>query len=204
MLLAFSLACTGWFGAGGDTAEPDDTDTAADTAADSGQDTDSGELAEDDARVRALTDLAEGEFPCRTPVLARVTHISDGDTFYAQPDAGGESLKVRLIGIDTPEIAHDADPAECFGEEAMALTSAQLLDRLVWLTFDSECADVYGRSLAYAIRGEGPTGFFNRFLARQGYASALTIEPNDTYADDIEADVAQAKVEGLGMWESCP
>lgn len=201
MLLLLCAACTDWFGAGSDSADEDDSAVDSDTSA--AQD-DSSEAAEDDARVRALTDLPEGDFPCRTPVLARVTHISDGDTFYVQPDGGGQSMKIRLIGVDTPEIAHDPDPAECFGDEATAFTSAQLLDRLAWFTFDSECTDVYDRTLAYAIRGEGATGFFNRFLARQGYASALTIEPNDTYADAIESDVAQAKVEGLGMWESCP
>lgn len=201
MVLLLCAACTDWFGTGSDSADEDDS--AVDSDTNTSQD-DSSEAAEDDARVRALTDLPEGDFPCRTPILARVTHISDGDTFYVQPDGGGQSLKIRLIGVDTPEIAHDPDPAECFGEEATAFTSGQLLDRLAWFTFDSECTDQFDRNLAYAIRGDGATGFFNRFLARQGYASALTIEPNDTYADAIESDVAQAKVEGLGMWESCP
>ena len=33
-----------------------------------------------------------------------VTHVSDGDTVWVQPLQGGEAYKVRLLGIDAPEI----------------------------------------------------------------------------------------------------
>ncbi len=203
-LLFLAVGCTDWFGGGGDTAPVDSADADTDVDTDTDADTDAAALAADDARVRALEDLPGGEFPCRTALLVRVKHIVDGDTAYVQPDEGGDQLKVRFIGVDTPEVAHDADPAECYGEEAMAYSSEALLDRLAWLTFDAECTDVYGRSLAYVIRGDGDEGFHNRVLARNGYASALAIEPNTTFETEIDRDVAQAKVEGLGMWEGCP
>ncbi len=199
MLLVLLVGCGGWFGegdsgadSGGGSGDTDSSDTA-DTAVD---------LTADDARVRALTDLPEGKYPCREALLARVTHIVDGDTAYMQPEAGGSEMKVRFIGIDAPEIEHD-EPAECYGDEATAYTSAALLDHLVWLTFDAECQDYYDRDLAYVINGEGETGFFNRVLARNGYASPLAIEPNITYEDEIAADVAAAQTEHLGVWGEC-
>jgi endonuclease YncB( thermonuclease family) len=200
VIVALALgACTDWFGAGGGDSGADTGPSADDSPDTAGSATD---LAADDARVRALTDLPEGASTCREPLLARVAYISDGDTVYVHPVDGSEGEKVRFIGVDTPEIAHEG-PAECYGEEANAFTSEQLLGRLAWLTFDAECFDPYDRTLAYVIRGEGETGFFNRVLARQGYATALQIEPDVTYADEIEADVAAAEREHLGMWESC-
>lgn len=199
--LLLLTGCTPWFGTGTgtDTAAPD----TADTSTGDTEDTSAEALAADDARVRALTDLPEGTYPCRTPVLARVSHITDGDTVYVRPEDGSAELKVRFIGIDTPEIAHE-EPAECYGDEAMAFTAEQLSGRLVWLTFDAGCTDTYGRSLAYVIRGEGETGFYNRVLVRNGYATTLTIEPNTTFADVFTDDLHAAQDDRLGMWESCP
>ena len=69
----------------------------------------------DDERVRAL-DLsqlpAEGN-PCAEPALVRVETVIDGDTAWVDPQAGGADFKVRLIGIDAPELSHNGDPAEC-------------------------------------------------------------------------------------------
>jgi micrococcal nuclease len=197
MILLFLLGCGDWFGAGtADAGEEEDS-------ADSGNEAGDTELAADDARVRALTDLPEGDYPCLDPMLVRIAYITDGDTVYVHPADGSAGRKVRFIGIDTPEIAHD-DPAECFGDEATAFTSDQLLGRLAWLTFDRECFDPYDRSLAYLIRDAGEGGFFNRVLAREGYAAQLSIEPNTTYASEISVDVAAAQRDNAGMWEACP
>ena len=42
-----------------------------------------------------------------------ITHVIDGDTIVLD---NGE--KVRLIGVDAPEITHENIPAQRFGEEA--------------------------------------------------------------------------------------
>lgn len=181
-------------------------DSGADAAADSGgaDDPTADEVAQaaDDDRVRALTDLPEGDVPCDEPFLVRIDWTVDGDTFYATREDDGTDVKVRIIGVDTPEVEHDT-PAECYGDEAWAFARAQLEGNLAWLTFDAECVDAYDRTLAYVIRGEGEEGFFDRVLARQGYATEMTIEPNDTYADAIRADVRAARDEGLGLWGAC-
>lgn len=197
MLTLLLLGCPTAFH--GDTAPtpPDDSAVDTDTASDTGFD-----AAADDARVRALTDLPEGNDPAQPPMLVRIDYVVDGDTFYCTPDGTSDSVKVRMIGMDTPEIAHD-DPADCYGNEAWAYTEAQLTDRLAWLTFDADPDDQYGRTLAYVIRDTTEAGFFNRHLVRQGYAVPLTVEPNDTYKAAIQADADAAEAEGLGLWSAC-
>ena len=137
------------------------------------------------------------------PIMAGpglVLEVLDGDT--ARIRLAGYEGSVRIVGIDTPEIAH-GDPAECYAEDAMAYTSATLLNHLVWLSFDAECQDFYDRDLAYVSNGEGEGGFFNRALARNGYATALAIDPNTTYSSVIDDDVAAARQGGLGLWSAC-
>ncbi len=157
----------------------------------------------DDAVVRSLTDLPEGRDPCASPRLARVDFTVDGDTFYGTYEDDGAQAHIRMIGIDTPEVSHEGEAADCYGNEAWTYAAAQLEGRLAWLTFDGDCEDDYGRTLAYVIRGEGADGFFNRRLARNGYADALTIQPNDSYADEIDADVTAARDADVGMWGAC-
>jgi micrococcal nuclease len=157
----------------------------------------------DDAAVRALTDLPEGDAPCAAPRLARVDFTVDGDTFYGTYEDDGSQAHIRIIGVNTPEVSHEGEPADCYGNEAWTYSAAELEGYLVWLTFDADCTDDYGRTLAYAFRGAGDDGFFNRRLARLGYADELTIAPNDTFAADIREDVAAAQAQDLGLWGAC-
>ncbi|MDP2317702.1 MAG: thermonuclease family protein [Pseudomonadota bacterium] len=179
--------------------ETGDTDPSVDTDP---VDTDAEALAADDARVRALTGLPEGDVPCAEPQLVRVRETVDGDTFHAVPEGEERYFSVRVIGVDTPEVAHD-DPAECYGNEAWEWAENRLGGRLVWLTFDAECLDIYDRTLAYVFRSNDEDGFFDRALARNGYATPLTIPPNDTYEDEIAADTRAARDEGAGLWSAC-
>ncbi len=181
-----------------DLSQPGDTDTPGTTTTDAPT-----SIEVDDAAVRALTDLPEGRNPCAAPRLARVDYTVDGDTFYGTYDDDGSDAHVRMIGIDTPEVSHEGEAADCYGNEAWTFTAGELEGRLAWLTFDGECEDDFGRTLAYVIRGEGDGGFFNRRLARNGYADALTISPNDTYADDIDEDIDAAQQADAGMWGAC-
>ena len=47
---------------------------------------------------------------------ARVERVIDGDTIVVRIGRGTE--RVRLIGIDAPEVAKRGEPGECFGDEA--------------------------------------------------------------------------------------
>ena len=62
--------------------------------------------------------LDQGASPCRAPAFVSVDEVVDGDTIRVTSGRGVE--RVRLIGIDAPEVDHDGDWDECWAEEAKA------------------------------------------------------------------------------------
>ena len=75
------------------------------------------------------------------------TRVVDGDTIIIIIDDKNE--RVRLIGVDTPEIVHPEKPVEFFGQEATAFTKSMVEGKKVRLEYDQEKRDKYGRLLAY-------------------------------------------------------
>lgn len=128
-----------------------------------------------------------------------VTRVVDGDTVIAQ--VGGEELRVRLIGIDTPETVAPDQPVECFGPAASEFTHRRLEGEDVELEFDVERLDPYGRTLAYVwLGGE----LFNETLVREGYALVTTFPPDVGYVDRFVAAQRVARERHLGLWGVCP
>src|SRR5437764_12953779 len=91
---------------------------------------------------------------------ATVTHVTDGDTVWLS------SLgKVRLIGIDTPEVYGRVD---CFGPQASAFTDRVLRPGTqIRYRIGREGHDRYGRTLAYVWLRDGR--MFNEPLPADGY-----------------------------------
>jgi len=189
-------------GAGPVDAGPSDFDGGDyDPVAGNGYD---GPLIFDDARVARIdgTLLRAGSSPCREPVLGRVYRISDGDTVQFTAADGSLDARVRMIGVDTPEIAHMGMPADCYGAEATTFTE-QLLDRTVWLTFDATCYDSFDRLLAYVHIGSGAGDLWERQLLRRGFARVLTVGANRQFRGQFEEDESTAMSEDAGLWGAC-
>lgn len=91
-------------------------------------------------------------------VTVRITDVVDGATLRAETPAGRDLGRVRLLGIDAPETAHDGDPAECYANEATELLAGLIPPGTsVTLAADPQQPDrdVYGRLLRYVDhRGE--------------------------------------------------
>ena len=122
---------------------------------------------------------------------ARVTRNTDGDTLWIS-----EIGKVRLIGVDTPEVYGGV---ECYGREASAFTKRHLPPgRRVSYRLGTEPRDRYGRALAYVWLTDGR--MFNAMLVEQGYAAPLTIPPNVDYAERFVAAARRAREAGHGLW----
>lgn len=130
-----------------------------------------------------------------------VVEVTDGDTIKVRTGRGVE--RVRLIGIDTPEVDHSGPDDECFGEEAKAFLTAMIDDKRVWLTFDAECKDGYDRTLAYVHRGVETNDFVQRLLLRGGWATAYAVSPNVSLREMFEADEAAARSASEGLWGEC-
>jgi micrococcal nuclease len=78
---------------------------------------------------------------------AQVTRVSDGDTVWVQPDSGGQQLKLRLEGIDAPEMC------QAGGDASRAALQALTLRRTLDVTVRAH--DDYGRGLArLTFRGQ--------------------------------------------------
>ncbi len=120
-----------------------------------------------------------------------VEAVSDGDTVRLR---GLD--RVRLIGIDTPEVA---DRAECFGPEASAYVARQLPPgTVVGYRLGRDERDRFGRPLAYVWLPDGR--FLNGLLVERGYARTLSIAPNTDYAGLLARAAARAREARLGLW----
>jgi micrococcal nuclease len=142
----------------------------------------------------------------RTIPGLEVQRVVDGDTIKV--DIDGESLTVRMVGIDTPETVKPDSPVECFGPEASDFAAELLTDATVTLEIDESqgATDQYGRALAYVWRElpDGSLSMFNLEAVAGGYAEARQYGP-DAYAWKTEFDAAEdaARSAGAGQWGAC-
>ncbi len=132
--------------------------------------------------------------------LATVSYVHDGDTLFL--DAGAGDLKVRLIGIDSPELADDDTAQECYGPEAAAALRNLLPEGVsVWTVHDREAQDQYGRELLYVFTEDGT--LVNRAMVLAGAAEAIRIGQNDHYWPQLQDAQRDAETAGAGMWAVC-
>lgn len=181
------------------------TTSEADAPTDAPLDAYAAPVVLDDEAITALdpAELFRGPAACRPPVLVRVVHVTDGDTMRVEHVDTGAIETVRFTAINTPEVAHFAGQVEeCFGLDATAFTD-QLLNHLVWLTFDEGCLDPYMRTLAYVHVGVSPEGIWQRQLVRRGFARAYVIGRNRALEGAVIADQATAIAESRGLWAAC-
>jgi len=115
-----------------------------------------------------------------------VTHVTDGDTLWVRPASGGAPRKIRIEGIDAPEIC------QAFGPAAREALAARVLRRQV--NVRSHASDTYHRALAHVSLGEDDLG---SWMVGRGYAWSYRFH-NDPgpYAQQQ----ARAKTAGLGLW----
>jgi micrococcal nuclease len=131
--------------------------------------------------------------------LASISKVTDGDTIRVIFQ--GHDERVRLIGIDTPEVPWYGGQGECFGVEAGLFARNRLSGRSVRLAFDVEHRDRYGRLLAYVYVDRE---LFNLTLVQRGYARADPHPPNVRMAELFSRAEGQAQAAGRGLWSACP
>ncbi|HEX8341712.1 MAG TPA: thermonuclease family protein [Tepidisphaeraceae bacterium] len=129
-----------------------------------------------------------------------VVRVVDGDTLVVRTAEGREE-RLRLKGIDAPELPHDDKPLMHWGEESTAyLRGRQPGGRRLTLEFDgTEKRDQYGRLLAYAF-GEG-LDCINVAIVRDGHAYADRRFSGMRRAQ-IEQAENDARKKGRGLWKS--
>jgi micrococcal nuclease len=123
----------------------------------------------------------------------RVRWVADGDTIVL---TGGE--RVRYAGINAPEVAHDGEPAEPYGDEAQRFNQKLVLGRWLDLELAEDFRDHYGRLLAYVFLEDGT--FVNGELVQQGYAHLIGRQSKVRYWERLLNLQRQALKKKKGIW----
>lgn len=124
----------------------------------------------------------------------RVKSIFDGDTVVLE-----DGQKIRLLGINTPEVQHRDKLADAGGEEAKQWLIAKLKDTKVRVETDVEKTDNYGRTLGYLFTENKE--HINVLLVAAGLAEVTIWPPNLKYVTDLINAGQQAETAKLGIWQ---
>jgi micrococcal nuclease len=131
------------------------------------------------------------------PGSGKVAFVCDGDTIILE---SGE--RIRYLGIDAPEVAHESAKADCFGDDAKKLNSDLLLHKQVSLQYDRELTDPHGRLLAYVILPDGRCA--NLEMLRAGCAYVFRPPKDFRRLDEFLLVQREAIHKLKGMWGACP
>jgi micrococcal nuclease len=154
----------------------------------------------------ALCALLIGCFPSPSaraePIIttAVVLKVVDGDTIDIRDDIRGR-LRIRVLGIDTPETKKPGYTVGCWGPEATDFAKATLLGQRVAFVGDptQDRTDRYGRTLAYLDKADGWD--YSVEAARAGAARSYVYrgDPVTRYSE-IAAAEQEARAAGRGLW----
>ena len=128
---------------------------------------------------------------------AEVREIVDGDTLRVHTARGDE--RVRLIGVDAPELHHPEEGEQYLGAEARAFVAQRAGDPGVTLEFDESQPrrDRFGRLLAYVRTDEGED--LGAALLERGMARVLKRYRFARRGRYLELE-SRARKAGLGIW----
>ncbi len=123
----------------------------------------------------------------------------DGDTAWFKTSEYGE-IKVRFLGIDTPETVKAGTEVQEWGPEASEYTTERLeAANEILLEWDpgSDLYDKYDRYLAWVwVDGS----LLQEELVEQGLAEVAYIYGDYLYTDRLYAAQNKAQAAGVGIW----
>ena len=124
----------------------------------------------------------------------RVKKVIDGDTIIIN-----DGRKVRLIGINTPEIGRDGEASEPFAVQALQKLNNLLgTDTEIGLSYDRQKKDKYKRLLAHIAFPDGRNAASE--LLNLGLAVSIVVPPNDSYLECYRKVEQQARSKQRGLW----
>lgn len=151
------------------------------------------------SRGLALQQQSSAQSSVTTLGTYRVEQVVDGDTIELKVD--GRMQKVRLIGMDTPEVVDPRKVVQCFGREASARAHEVLEGQTIRLEYDVQVGerDKYGRLLGYVFLPDG-TNYAEKMI-RDGYAHEYTYQSQAyKYQMNFKAAEAEAEQASRGLW----
>lgn len=125
-----------------------------------------------------------------------VKRVIDGDTI----DVSGVG-RVRLLGVDAPEMGRGYDTPAPFGREARDRLTSLILNRWIRLEQEGPSLDTYNRHLAYVVTEDGQ--FVNATLVREGLARVSARLPL-IRLPELQRAESEAQAFRRGMWGGAP
>ncbi|HPX52626.1 MAG TPA: thermonuclease family protein [Candidatus Paceibacterota bacterium] len=145
----------------------------------------------------------------------KIIRVVDGDTLEIKRLDGKavedveKVMKVRLIGINSPESVDPRRPVECFGKEASAYMKNVAEGRVAALEFDftQNKFDDYGRLLAYIFvkdsgLADNNVRFLNEEMIKEGYAYEYTYNYPYKYQAQFKLLENTARINYVGLWST--
>jgi micrococcal nuclease len=131
----------------------------------------------------------------RGPLLA-VAGVTDGDTIKVR--INGTTERIRVIGIDTPEL----NPRECYAQQAASRMQSLVQSKSVRLTADPTQGDRdrYGRLLRHVWLPDGRS--VAQLLIAGGFGREYTYDKPYAGQAAYRSAQASAKAAHLGIWSS--
>ena len=130
----------------------------------------------------------------RIDAYAQVRRVHDGDTVEL-----ADGRRVRLIGLNTPELGRDGKAPEPLAVAARDALRRLLADqRRVALRYGRDRRDRYGRTLAHLFLDDRRN--INAWLIRRGYAAVVAVPPNLWGQSCYQRSEVEARRRGLGIW----
>jgi micrococcal nuclease len=126
---------------------------------------------------------------------ATITEVLDGDTVVVNISCLPIRMKLRLTGIDAPELKQE------FGVEAKEKLASLVLNKQVVVVTEKQAFDGYGRLLGYLFITSDRKIFINREMVYSGMAVSETVAPNQDFAVQLNIAEQQAKKEKRGFWK---
>ncbi len=163
------------------------------------------------ARTAARTILLTACYLTTTPLLAQnactlagneeydktatVSQVYDGDTLRLS-----NGQKVRLIGINTPEMSRNNRTAEPYAVDAKnALNALFSQNKTIKLLYGKEKKDNYGRILAHGFLADDRN--IQASLLNLGLARAIAIPPNTRFSTCYQQQELGARCSKSGLWK---
>ncbi len=146
-------------------------------------------------------------------VEAQVVKHVDGDTVYVKFE-DGKIGKIRIIGVDAPELAKENRAAEFYAKEASEYLHDLIYGKTVYLEKDVSDRDQYGRLLRYVwlesslnnvdfdniTETDLVNHMVNAKLLANGYAKLVTFPPDVKYHESFRKFNKEAREDNLGLW----
>jgi len=108
----------------------------------------------------------------------------------------GTRLRVRLYGIDAPEVRHEKKPGQSFREEARKASAGKVLRKEVTPTIQER--DQYKRMVGIIKIGNRN---INEEMVREGWAWAYREYLRGPYVSEFINTEREARERRLGLWQ---